>query len=70
MGGNSLGRNLLSSDDGSVGFPVKADEEAFTLAQKEELEQRVSAYQDLIKANDDLRTFILNTTTKGKPAKY
>ena len=26
--------------------------------------------EDLIKANDDLRTFILNTTTKGKPAKY
>jgi len=26
--------------------------------------------EDLIKANDDLRTFILNTTTNGKPAKY
>lgn len=26
--------------------------------------------EDLIKANDDLRTFIINTTTNGKPAKY
>ena len=26
--------------------------------------------EDLIKANDDLRTFILNTTTNGKAAKY
>jgi carboxypeptidase C (cathepsin A) len=26
--------------------------------------------EDLIKANDDLRTFILNTITNGKPAKY
>lgn len=26
--------------------------------------------EDLIKANDDLRTFILNTTTNGKSAKY
>jgi carboxypeptidase C (cathepsin A) len=26
--------------------------------------------EDLIKANDDLRTFILNTTTNGKVAKY
>ena len=26
--------------------------------------------KDLIKANDDLRTFILNTTTNGKAAKY
>ncbi len=26
--------------------------------------------EDLIKANDDLRNFILNTTTNGKPAKY
>ena len=26
--------------------------------------------EDLIKANEDLRTFILNTTTNGKPAKY
>ena len=26
--------------------------------------------EDLIKANDDLRTFIMNTTTNGKPAKY
>lgn len=26
--------------------------------------------EDLIKANDDLRTFILNTTTNGTPAKY
>jgi hypothetical protein len=26
--------------------------------------------EDLIKANDDLRTFIENTSTKGKSAKY
>ena len=26
--------------------------------------------EDLIKANDDIRTFILNTTTNGQPAKY
>lgn len=26
--------------------------------------------EDLIKANEDLRTFIINTTTNGKPAKY
>ena len=26
--------------------------------------------EDLIKANDDLRDFILKTLTKGKPAKY
>ena len=26
--------------------------------------------EDLVKANDDLREFIKNTDTKGKPAKY
>jgi len=26
--------------------------------------------EDLISANDDIRTFIESTTSKGKPAKY
>ena len=26
--------------------------------------------EDLVKANEDLRKFIENTTTNGKPAKY
>ena len=34
------------------------------------LQTNFESLEDLIKANDDLRYFILKTLTKGKPAKY